>query len=114
VEDKSTECNTCDPSRSKGSSDNKSSTSSSSSSSSNKAQTPGKYDKYNAKDYGKKKRKLTAIQQLNDITTLQHEALNKLSERSYACQYPMKVHTSSGKYIDTIALIDITGDNSSN
>ena len=62
----------------------------------------------------RKKRKLTAIQQLNDITTLQHEALNKLSERSYACQYPMKVHTSSGKYIDTIALIDITGDNSSN
>jgi hypothetical protein len=67
---------TCDPSRSKGSSDNKSSTSSSSSSSSNKAQTPGKYDKYKAKDDGKKKRKLTAIQQLNDITTLQHEALN--------------------------------------
>jgi hypothetical protein len=64
-------------------------------------------------EYGKKKRKLTAIQQLNDITTLQHEAL-KLSERSYACQYPMKIHSSSGKYIDIIALIDITGANSSN
>ena len=44
---------TCDPSRSKGSSDNKSSTSSSSASSSNKARTPGKYDKYKAKDDGK-------------------------------------------------------------
>ena len=39
--------------------------------------------------------------------TLQHEAcLNNLSESFYACQYPMKIHTSSGKYIDILALID--------
>jgi hypothetical protein len=40
--------------------------------------------------------------------------LNNWSERSFACQYPMKIHTSIGKYIDIIALIDITGANASN
>ena len=39
--------------------------------------------------------------------------MNKLSESSYACQYPMKISTSNGKFIDIIALID-TGANASN
>jgi len=51
---------TCDPNRGKGGGENKSSNSSSSSS--NKA-TPGKYDKYKAKDDGKKKRKYIATHQ---------------------------------------------------
>ena len=39
--------------------------------------------------------------------------MNKLSESAYACQYPMKISTSNGKYIDIIALID-TGANAAN
>ena len=73
---------------------------------------PGKYDRY--KDGGKKKRKLTATLDCNDIKILQQEArLNKLSEDSFACQYPMKIPISNGKCIDIIALID-TGANASN
>jgi len=115
--EKRTQCNscgkyhlgTCDPNRGKGGGD-KSSTSSSTSSSV-KTHTPGRYDKYKSQDGGKKKRKLTAFEHINDNTILQREAcLNKLSESSFACQYPMKIYTSSGKYIDIIALID-TGAN---
>ena len=102
----------CDPNRGgKGGGDK--SSSSSSSASSSKA-TPGKYDKYKNPDGGKKKRKLTAISNTNEIKFLQQEAhLNKLSESAYACQYPMKISTSNGKYIDIIALID-TGANAAN
>ena len=78
---------TCDPNRGK----------STSSSSSSKTITPGKYDKYKGQDAGKKKRKLSAIlYSNNDIEILQQEAhLNKLSESSYACQYPMKISTTT-------------------
>ena len=113
-EEKRTQCNSCgkyhlgicDPTRGK----------SSSSSSSSKTNPGHKYDKYKSPDANKKqKRKLPVLLDSdNDIEILQQEErLNKLSESSYACQYPMKISTTSGKYIDIIALID-TGANASN
>ena len=79
-DEKRTQCPTCgkyhlgacDPNRGgKGGGDK--SSSSSSSASSNKAATPGKYDKYKNPDGGKKKRKLTAISNTNEIEFLQQE-----------------------------------------
>ena len=87
------------------------------SSSSSSTVTPGKFDKYKSprdQGGGKTKSKLNALPLSNDIEILQQEAtLNKLSESAYACQYPMKIYTSNGKFIDIIALID-TGANASN
>ena len=62
----------------------------------------------------KGKRKFLSIENDDFNALITHEqTLNKLSEESFACEYPMQIMTNNNTFINVTALID-TGANSSN